>query len=64
VKPVIGAWRAMFSSPNFLANLEEQCKRLEAWREKRSPGSNEAIRKVLAQMQQATQAPKAQAAGG
>jgi hypothetical protein len=52
----------MFSSPNFLANLETQCKHLEAWREKRSPGSNEAIRKVLAQMQQGTQAPKVQAA--
>jgi len=63
VKPVIGEWRAMFSSPKFLGNLEEQCKRFEAWREKRSPGSNEAIRKVLAQMQQATQARKAQAAG-
>jgi len=63
VKPVIGAWRAMFSSPNFLANLEKQCNRLEAWREKRSPGSNEAIRKVLAQMQQASQAAKTQAAG-
>jgi hypothetical protein len=62
VKPVLAAWRAMFSSPNFLANLEEQSKRLEAWREKRSPGSNEAIRKVLAQMREATQAPKAQAA--
>ena len=62
VKPVIGAWRAMFSSPKFLSNLEEQCKRLEAWREKRNPGSNAAIRKVLAQMQQAMQAPKAQAA--
>jgi hypothetical protein len=62
VKPVLGAWRAMFSSPNFLANLEKLCNHLEAWREKRSPGSNEAIRKVLAQMQQATQAPKAQAA--
>ena len=64
VKPVLGAWRAMFSSPHFLANLEKQCNRLEAWREKRSPGSNEAIRKVLAQMQQATQTAKAQAAGG
>jgi hypothetical protein len=64
VKPVLGAWRAMFSSPNFLANLEKQCNHLEAWREKRSPGSNDAIRKVLAQMQQATQAPKVQAAGG
>src|SRR6266850_6949424 len=62
VKPVIVAWRAMFSSPKFLSNLEQHVTRLEAWREKRNPGSNEAIRKVLAQMQQATQAPKAQAA--
>jgi hypothetical protein len=60
---VLAAWRAMFSSPNFLANLEKNCNRLEAWREKRSPGSNEAIRKMLAQMQQASQAPKAQTAG-
>src|SRR5580704_17481416 len=64
VKPVIGAWRTMFSSPNFLANLERHVTRLEAWREKRSPGSNEAIRKVIAQMRQAVQAPKAQAAAG
>ena len=64
VKPVLAAWRAMFSSPKFLANLEEQVTRLEAWREKRNPGSNEAIRKVLAQMQQATQTAKAQAAAG
>jgi hypothetical protein len=62
VKPVLAAWRAMFSNPKFLANLEEQCKRLEAWREKNNPGSNEAIRKMVAQMQQTTQAPKTQAA--
>jgi hypothetical protein len=64
VKPVIAAWRTMFSSPKFLANLEEQCKRLEAWREKNSPGSNAAIRKMMEQMQQAGQAAKAQAVGG
>jgi hypothetical protein len=63
VKPVLAAWRAMFSSPNFLANLERLCNHLEAWREKRSPGSNDAIRKILAQMYQASQAPKAQTAG-
>ena len=62
VKPVIAGWRTMFSSPKFLGNLEEQVKRLEAWREKRNPGSNEAIRKMMAQMQQAMQAAKAQAA--
>jgi hypothetical protein len=64
VKPVLASWRAMFSSPKFLSNLEEQCKRLKAWREKRNPGSNEAIRKVMVQMQQASQAAKAQAAAG
>src|SRR5260370_11775735 len=37
VKPVLGAWRAMFSSPNFLANLEKLCNHLEAWREKLRP---------------------------
>lgn len=60
VKPILGAWRAMFSSPNFLKNLEEHCTRLENWREKRNPGSTEAMRKMLAQM---TQAAKAQTAG-
>ena len=64
VKPMIDAWRAMFSSPTFLRNLEEQSQRLEAWREKRNPGSNAAIRKLLAQMQQALQTPKTHAAGG
>lgn len=62
VKPVLAAWRATFSSPKFLANLEEQVKRLEAWREKRNPGSTEAIRKFIAQMQQSAQSAKAQAA--
>ena len=62
VKPILSAWCAMFSSPHFLGNLEEQCKRLEAWREKRSPGSTEAMRKMIAQMQQMMQGQKAQAA--
>jgi hypothetical protein len=62
VKPVLAAWRGMFGSPHFLANLEEQCRRFEAWRERRNPGSNEAIRKMMAQFRQASQAAKAQAA--
>jgi DNA-binding transcriptional regulator WhiA len=63
VRPVLGAWRAAFSSPGFLSNLEKNCTRLEAWREKRNPGSNEAIRKMMAQFRQAaTQTQKAQAA--
>ena len=62
IKPVLAGWRAMFSSPKFLANLEEHVGRLESWREKRNPGSNEAMRKAIAQMQQTAQAAKAQAA--
>ncbi|HKS68003.1 MAG TPA: hypothetical protein VJR26_12255 [Candidatus Acidoferrales bacterium] len=62
VKPVLPAWRAMFNSPHFLSNLEQNCKRLEAWREKRNPGSNEAIRKMMEQFRQAAQAAKTAAA--
>lgn len=71
IKPILGAWRTMFSNSAILRNLEEQCRRLEEWREKRSPGANEATRKVLAQMRQTlaakksaeTQSAQAKAAG-
>jgi hypothetical protein len=62
VKPLIGAWRTMFANPQFLGNLEEHAKRLEAWREKRNPGSVEALRKVYAQMNEAVEEHKARAA--
>jgi hypothetical protein len=55
VKPVIAGWRAMFKNPLSFSNLEEQSKRFEAWREKRAPGSNEAVRQMMAQMRQAAQ---------
>jgi hypothetical protein len=61
VKPVLAGWREMFSNPKFLGNLEAHCARLEAWREKTSPGSNAAIRKVLEQIYQAKQATRAAA---
>lgn len=67
VKPVLGAWRAMFGNQKMFANMEEHCKRLENWREKNSPGSNEVMRKFRAEMMQAAQAghaAKAQAARG
>lgn len=59
VKPIVGEVRAMFKNPLFLAHLEEHCKRFEAWRERREPGSSEAIRQYMKQMAQA----KARAAG-
>jgi hypothetical protein len=63
VKPLVGAWRAMFANPQFLGNLEEHCKRLDAWREKRNPGSTETMRKVYTQMSEQVQENKARAAG-
>lgn len=63
IKPVVGAFRAMFSNPKFLSNLEEHVRRYEAWREKSAPGSGEAMRKFQEQIQQQMSQKKAQAAG-
>jgi hypothetical protein len=62
VKPVLAAWRQMFASQKFLGNLEAHCTRLETWREKGSPGSNAAIRKVIEQVYQAKQSVMTKAA--
>jgi hypothetical protein len=62
VKDLVPTWRAMFANPQFLGNLEEHCKRLDAWREKRNPGSVEVLRKVYAQMGEAVQENKTRAA--
>jgi hypothetical protein len=58
MKPVMGEWRATLKNPHMLGNLEEQCKRLEAWREKRAPGTNQAMREMFAQMEKAAAAKK------
>lgn len=52
LKPVAGAIRARMKNPYYLAQLEEHAKRLEAWREKRAPGSVEASRAQMAGMTQ------------
>jgi len=52
MKPVASEFRAMFKNPHSFENLEEHCRRLEAWREKRAPGSTEAMRQVIKQMQE------------
>jgi len=62
VKPVLAAWRTMFGSQKVFANMEEHCKRLEEWREKNSPGSNEVMRKFRSEMMQRAETGKAQAA--
>ena len=50
IKPIAAEWRAMFKNPHAWEKLEAHCARLEAWREKRSPGVNEATRQMLARM--------------
>jgi hypothetical protein len=63
LKPVAGTFRAQFGDPKFLSQLEELHRRQEAWREKRSPGSNEAMRKFQAQiLEQMSRGAKAQVA--
>ncbi len=53
IRAVVPAWRAAFKNPHVFANLEEVCKGLEAWREKRAPGSTAAMRQMMEQMTQA-----------
>jgi hypothetical protein len=62
VKDLVPTWRKMFANPQFLGNLEEHCKRLDAWREKRNPGSVEVLRKVYGQMNEAVQESKTRSA--
>ncbi len=50
IKPLAPVWRAAFQDPHVFAALEEHCTRLEAWREKRAPGSTAAMRQMMEQM--------------
>jgi hypothetical protein len=52
----------IFGNPKFLGALEEQCKRFEAWQERRAPGSNEAMRKFREQIVKQMREGKAEAA--
>ena len=54
MKPIMPVWRQMFKNPLVFAQMEEHIKRLDAWRERRAPGSTEAMRQMMAQMAQAT----------
>lgn len=50
LRPIANEWRTAFKNPHAWERLEQHCKRLEQWREKRSPGSTEAMRQMLARM--------------
>jgi len=49
IRAIVPTWRAAFKNPLVFHNLEDACKRLEAWREKRAPGSNAAMRQMMQQ---------------
>ena len=53
IRAFVPAMRERSKNPHQYGNLEKHVNRLEAWREKRSPGTSEAMRKMMAQMQQA-----------
>jgi hypothetical protein len=63
LKPVVDVWRTMFKNPYTFKNLENHCTRLEEWREKRAPGTTEAMRGVMKAMREAAQASKIRTAG-
>jgi len=56
IKGVVAEMRAAFKNPLLAANLEKNVTRLEAWREKRAPGSNEATRAYMKSMAEAAAA--------
>jgi len=50
VRPFLQAMRAAYKNPHMYANLEKNVQHLEAWRERRAPGSTENMRQMMAQM--------------
>jgi hypothetical protein len=59
-KPMVGTWRTSVQNPLLFSALEEHCRRYEAWREKRAPGSNAAMRQMLQKMMQQSSAPQSE----
>jgi len=49
VRPAIEAWRAAYGTKHLFANLEKHVQRLDAWREERSPGIGDRMRKMFAE---------------
>jgi hypothetical protein len=53
MKVVAPDFRERFKNPHAFENLQKHCERLEAWREKRSPGTSETMRQMFKQMREA-----------
>lgn len=47
IRPIIAAMRAAYKNPHLFENLEKHVQKFEAWRERRSPGMSEAVRKMM-----------------
>jgi hypothetical protein len=52
-KPIVVHMRERSKNPHYFSHLEEHVKRMEAWRERRAPGSLQAMREQMAAMVQA-----------
>ncbi len=55
IKPLIPALRAAYKNPQIFSHLEELASRLEAWRERRAPGSTTAMRQMIEGMRSGRQ---------
>lgn len=49
MRSIVPVWRAAFKNPHMFMNIEATCIRLEAWREKKAPGSTAAMRQMMSQ---------------
>jgi hypothetical protein len=49
IRSIVPTWRAAYKNPLVFHNLEEACRRLEVWRERRAPGANNAMRQMMQQ---------------
>ena len=49
IRAYVPAMRARNKNPHYYGNLETHVNRLEAWREKRAPGSSAAMRQMMGQ---------------
>jgi hypothetical protein len=49
MRSIVPTWRSAFKNQQLFFNIEETCKRLEAWREKKAPGASAAMRQMMQQ---------------
>jgi hypothetical protein len=52
MRSIVPTWRAAFKNAYLFSAIEEACKRLEVWREKRAPGSSAAMRQMMEQIRE------------